>query len=281
MTTGRNEWPVILLLILFTLTMITGCAAADTRTAAIGERVSLSGKAVGYNTVYLFMTGPGVPSAGSRMDSSVSPVVTGNPDTFTQVPVNDGYWNYSWNMARVSGGLAEGEYTIYAATGPVSAHDLSGVPYSDLLMTLYRPSTTGSLSVLSSPSSAQVSVNRRYAGDTPLNLTSLSPGDYTIEVSVDATDEDAIAAAERIDLGDDSQGIPTLVSEHLFDTGSKIEALKGKPLGTAQKTSKGEIFFKEESTWDNETLAHSVVGNGKAVNFAFQKARARDILEKG
>jgi hypothetical protein len=184
MKTRRPARPVILLLVIVTLTVFIGTAAAETRTAAIGERVSLSGKAVGYDTVYLFMTGPGVPSAGSRMDSSVSPVVTGNPDTFTQVPVNDGYWNYSWNTARVSGGLAEGEYTIYAATEPVSAHDLSGVSYSDLLITLYRPPTTGSLSVLSSPSSAQVSVNGRYSGDTPLNLTSLTPGTYEIEVAL-------------------------------------------------------------------------------------------------
>ncbi|NTV00188.1 MAG: PEGA domain-containing protein [Methanoregulaceae archaeon] len=126
---------------------------------------------------------PGIPSAGSRMDSSVSPVVSGNPDTFTQVPVDYGYWNYSWNTARVSGGLAEGEYTIYAAPEPVSARDLSVVPYSDLLITLYRPPTTGGLSVLSSPSSAQVSLNGRYAGDTPLNLSSLSPGEYMIEVA--------------------------------------------------------------------------------------------------
>jgi PEGA domain len=184
MMTRRPAWPVILLLGVVTLTVFIGTASAETRTAAIGERVSLSGKAVGYDTVYLFMTGPGVPSAGSRMDSSVSPVVTGNSDTFTQVPVDNGYWNYSWNTARVSGGLAEGEYTIYAATEPLSAHDLSGVPYSDLLINLYRPPTTGSLSVLSSPSSAQVSVNGRYAGDTPLNLTSLSPGDYTMEVAL-------------------------------------------------------------------------------------------------
>ena len=183
MTTGRSEWRVILLLAALTLTVLIATAAAETRTAAIGEGVSLSGKAVGEDTVYLFMTGLGVPSSGSRMDSSVSPVVTGNPNTFTQVPVDNGYWNYSWNTARVSGGLAEGEYTIYAATEPVSAHDLSGVPYSDILIYLYRPPTTGSLSVLSSPSSAQVTVNGRYAGDTPLNLTSLSPGEYTIEVA--------------------------------------------------------------------------------------------------
>jgi hypothetical protein len=201
MMTRRSEWQVLILLVIFALTMITGSAAAETRTAAIGEWVSLSGKAVGEDTVYLFMTGPGVPSEGSRMDSSISPVVSGNPNTFTQVPVNDGYWNYNWNTARVSGGLAEGEYTIYAATEPVSAHDLSGVPYSDILIRLYRPPTTGSLSVLSSPSPAQVSVNGRYSGDTPLNLTSLSPGDYTVEVALEGyipgTETVTIGAGER------------------------------------------------------------------------------------
>jgi hypothetical protein len=174
----------VVVIITLAVILSVGIAAAETRTAAIGERVSLSGKAVGEDTVYLFMTGPGVPSAGSRMDSSVSPVVSGNPDTFTQVPVDDGYWNYSWNTARVSGGLAEGDYTIYAATEPVSARDLSGVPYSDIEIRLYRPPTTGSLTVLSSPSPAQVTVNGKYAGDTPLNLTSLAPGDYEIEVAL-------------------------------------------------------------------------------------------------
>lgn len=191
----------MVLLAVFSLAVLVGNAAADTRTAAIGERVPLSGRAVGEDTVYLFMTGPGVPSAGSRMDSSVSPVVTGNPNTFTQIPVDDGNWTYIWNTGRVSGGLAEGEYTIYAATEPVSARDLSGVTYPDIQIRLYRQPTTGSLSVLSSPSSAEVSVNGKYAGDTPLNLTSLAPGDYEIEVAlkgyITATETVTIGAGDR------------------------------------------------------------------------------------
>jgi len=184
MKAGRYEWSAIVLLAALTLSLFIGIAAAEAGTAAIGERVSLSGKAIGEDTVYVFMTGPGVPSEGSRMDSSLSPVVSGNPDTFTQVPVYDGYWNYSWNTGRVSGGLAEGDYTVYVATRPVSVSDLAGVPYSDIRIRLFRPPTTGSLSVLSSPSPAQVSVNGKYAGDTPLNLTALAPGDYEIEVAL-------------------------------------------------------------------------------------------------
>jgi len=178
---GKN---CIVIAIFVAAFLLAGIAAAETKTAAIGDRVPLSGKAVGYDVVYLFMTGPGVPSSGSRMDSSVSPVVTGNPNTFTQVPVNDGYWNYTWNTGKVSGGLAEGDYTVYSATQPVSAQDLSGVPYSSIDVVLYRPVTTGSISVTSTPSRAQVMVNGKYSGDTPLNLTSLTPGTYEIEVSL-------------------------------------------------------------------------------------------------
>jgi hypothetical protein len=173
-------------LIIFLAALLSvGTVTAETRTAAIGDLVPLSGTAIGYDIVYLFMTGPGVPPSGSRMDSSISPVVTGNPNTFTQVPVNDGEWNYTWNTGRVSGGLAQGEYTIYSATQPVSVQDLSGVPSSSIYIDLYRPITTGSISVLSSPSDAQVTVNGRYSGNTPLNLTSLNPGNYEIEVALE------------------------------------------------------------------------------------------------
>lgn len=173
-----------ILAILMASALFTGIAGADTRTAAIGEIVPLSGTATGRDLVYLFMTGPGVPSQGSRMDSSISPVVTGEPDTFTQVPVYDSHWNYSWNTARVSGGLAEGHYTVYSATQPVAKDALSGVPYATIAIDLFRPVTTASLTVTSSPSGAQVSVNGKYSGDTPLTLPSLSPGTYEIDCSL-------------------------------------------------------------------------------------------------
>ncbi len=177
------------LLILGILTgaaLIPGIAGADTRTAAIGDIVPLSGTAVGRDQVYLFMTGPGVPSQGSRMDSSISPVVTGEPGTFTIVPVegSTSRWDYSWNTARVSGGLAEGSYTVYSATQPAAKDALAGVPYATIAIDLFRPVTTASLMVTSSPSGAQVSVSGKYSGDTPLTLPSLSPGTYEIDCTL-------------------------------------------------------------------------------------------------
>lgn len=179
---GSPKQRTVLLLLL--LVLMTGQACADVMNGTIGEVIGLSGTAPGFDVVYLFMTGPGVPQYGSRMDSSVSPVVTGDPDSFTQVPVNGDRWNYSWQTGRVSGGLAPGLYTVYASTAPVAADALSGIPYSETDVFLSKPVTTGTFHIQSVPPWAQVDVNGKYSGNTPLNLPDLTPGTYMINISL-------------------------------------------------------------------------------------------------
>ena len=175
----------IVLFCLFLVLLTAGHGAAEARNGTIGEVVPLSGTAPGYDMVYLFMTGPGVPANGARMDNSNLPVVTGEPDTFTQVPVaGDSTWSYTWQTGRVSGGLAAGQYTLYAATQPAAKNALSGVAYSSTDIVLSQPVTTGTISAQSVPSGAQVEVNRKYAGNTPINLPDLSPGMYQVNISL-------------------------------------------------------------------------------------------------
>ncbi|HOB60162.1 MAG TPA: PEGA domain-containing protein [Methanoregulaceae archaeon] len=179
---GSLKQQTVLLCLL--LILMAGHASAEVRNGTIGEVIGLSGTAPGFYVVYLFMTGPGVPQYGSRMDSSVSPVVTGDPDSFTQVVVDGDRWNYSWQTGRVSGGLAPGLYTVYASTAPVAADALSGIPYSETDVFLSKPVTTGTFHIQSVPPGAQVEVNGKYSGNAPLDLPDLVPGTYLINISL-------------------------------------------------------------------------------------------------
>lgn len=205
-TLKQRDFVCAVFFTLLLLGVLTVQVAAEPLEAVIGDDIPLSGTAVGFDRVYLFMTGPGVPPDGSRMDSSISPVVTGDPDTFTQVDVSNDHWNYTWRTSRVSGGLAAGTYTVYAATMPVARDDLAGVPYSDTDILLTRPVTTGTITVESTPGGAQVTMNGRYAGDTPLDLPDLAPGTYVILIEspgylpADQTVEIAAGDVRQVDV---------------------------------------------------------------------------------
>lgn len=183
MAHSASKYQLILLCFMLTL-FPAGSASAEIRNGTIGEVIPFSGTAPGFDLIYVFMTGPGVPSEGSRMDSSISPVVTGDPNTFTQVPVLPDGWSYTWQTGRVSGGLAPGLFTIYAATAPAAADSLSGIPYSTTEIFLSRPATTGTILARSVPPGAQVEVNGRYSGNTPSDLPDLPPGEYRINISL-------------------------------------------------------------------------------------------------
>jgi PEGA domain len=186
----------IVLVCLFIGLLAAGHASAEARNGTIGDIIPFSGTAPAADMIYLFMTGPGVPPNGSRMDSSISPVMTGEPDTFTQIPVEGGRWSYSWQTGRISGGLDPGHYTVYAATAPVAKDALSGIPYSSTEVFLTRPVTTGTILVRSAPPGAQVEVNGRYSGNTPIDLPDLSPGMYQVNISF----RDYVPYKERVNL---------------------------------------------------------------------------------
>lgn len=159
-----------------------GTAAADTITATIGDTIPLNGTVQLTDTVYLFVTGPGIPAQGARMDNSNSQVVTGDPDTFTQVMVKNDRWTYSWNTARVSGGLAPGSHTVYVSTEPVAKNSLSGVKYAEVDIILKKAVTTGRLDVRTDPADAEIYLNGKYSGNTPRVFESLLPGEYVIQL---------------------------------------------------------------------------------------------------
>ena len=93
--------------------------------ASIGGTISLEGNMPGADTVYLALTGSKLPPNGVRMDNIKQKVQTGNPSTFTPVPVTAGTWRYNWNTGDVSGALPEGRYFVYICDSPVGKDDYS------------------------------------------------------------------------------------------------------------------------------------------------------------
>jgi hypothetical protein len=157
-------------------------------TVPLGDQVPLSGIAPGADTVYLFLTGPNLPSNGVRLDDVYAEVVSGVPSTFTQAPVSNDQWQYTWYTGSTGGTLDAGTYTVYVATTPVGRNDLSGAVYSTISITLTTPTIqvppTGTLAVRSIPAGAGVVVDGVLQGTTPVELTGIPEGSHTLVLSL-------------------------------------------------------------------------------------------------
>ena len=156
-------------------------------TVPFGDQVPLSGIAPGADTVYLFLTGPNLPSNGVRLDDVTAEVVSGVPSTFTQAQVSNGQWQYTWYTGS-AGALDVGTYTVYVSTTPVGRNDLAGAVYSTISITLTTPTIqvppTGALDVRSVPAGADVVVDGLLQGTTPVELTGVPEGSHTVVLSL-------------------------------------------------------------------------------------------------
>jgi len=188
--TTRGSVALVALLILFS----GGIAAGQTQ-AYLGSVVTLSGYSYTGNTVYLFLTGPNLPSNGVALDNINRRADQGGA---TQVDVEgDGHWVYEWNTGAL--GLDAGSYTIWVADGPADVSRLSSVDYSTISVILSEPFITagtsggsgtspkplpaGSMILSSTPAGASVVVNNAYKGMTPLTVSGLDPGIYNVTFS--------------------------------------------------------------------------------------------------
>jgi hypothetical protein len=156
-------------------------------TVPIGDTLPLSGSAPGVDTVYLYLTGPNLPTNGVKLDDISVPAVTGVPSTFARAPVDaDGNWEYTWYTRTAGGTLDAGTYTVYVVTEPAGRRDIgSADAYATIPVTLARPTLTifpGGITISSEPSGAEVLVDGTPAGTTPLTLDNVTEGGHVVEV---------------------------------------------------------------------------------------------------
>ena len=88
------------------------------------------------------------------------------------------------------------------------------------------------------------------------------------------------AEVTQTDRGDET--IPDLATSHIFDTGSRVEALKGKLLSRETRGPDDKVFFRERHVWGTKTLAGgSSTRDPRTVTYAFRSAKRLDVHEGG
>lgn len=150
------------------LIALAAVPVASAVTAYPGSEIVLTGTSTGSDTVYLFVTGPNLPSAGGRLENPDTPVRSGDPASFTTVTVDaDNRWTYRWRTSET--GLDPGTYTVYAVDAPVDRSNLSGRSYTTIPVTLGTPpgiSTTET----TAPSTATPTIV-----ETPVTMPTATP----------------------------------------------------------------------------------------------------------
>ncbi|NYT21921.1 MAG: hypothetical protein GKC07_09015 [Methanomicrobiales archaeon] len=140
--------PLLALCILAALAIIPFAAGDGTPAVTIGtedglvyyqgDTVLFSGISTAGDTIYLFMTAPGLPDSGVSPGNLFLPAETGNISTFMIVPVSDdSSYAVVWDPAMAApGGAPAGSYTIYASAAPVNFSDQNGTPSASVTIFL-------------------------------------------------------------------------------------------------------------------------------------------------
>ncbi|HQD27621.1 MAG TPA: PGF-CTERM sorting domain-containing protein, partial [Methanoculleus thermophilus] len=112
--------------------------ASGTGTYYIGEEITLEGTCTEGDKVYLFITGPNLPSDGANPLKPGEPVIDryGNLNFLVVDVEPDDTWSEKWNTADIEGTLDAGGYTIYAVSAPVDKSDLSDAEYDTISIQL-------------------------------------------------------------------------------------------------------------------------------------------------
>ncbi|MFY9981641.1 MAG: hypothetical protein WAK75_03630 [Methanoregula sp.] len=138
---------VVLAICMATCLLVGGACAADAYyTGYLGDVIDLHGSSSQGTQVYLFMTGPGLPTDGVTLTDISQRADQGQ---FTVVDLDSsGQWSMQWDTSRLAQLINPGTYTVYVTQKPVDySHLGSSDTYKTLSVYLQDAGTrTGSIS---------------------------------------------------------------------------------------------------------------------------------------
>jgi hypothetical protein len=120
--------------------------AADVSIVAeLGDTLDLHGESYIGDSVYLFLTGPGLPENGVTLTDTSQRADQGH---FTMVDLdNNQQWSMKWNTARIENQIDYGTYIVYVTNEPVDKSHLGGTSSFKTLEVFLKESTTDRVSV--------------------------------------------------------------------------------------------------------------------------------------
>jgi len=116
----------IVICLLWIIASPTTAADID-REGYLGETITFHGYSYVGDSVYLFLTGPGLPENGVTLTNTDLRADQGH---FTVVPLDETQaWTYIWKTSRIANEINPGTYTVYVTNKPLDKAHLGGTGY--------------------------------------------------------------------------------------------------------------------------------------------------------
>ena len=161
--------------IFFLCFLASPVAAADIEMEGyLGETITLHGVSYIGNSVYLFLTGPGLPENGVTLTNTD---LRADQGQFTVVGLDDNQeWTYVWKTSRIANEIDPGTYIVYVTNEPVDKAHLGGTSSYKTLSVFLKDSGTSKVSIDSGQS---YTLNPEEHVSTPrpapsMNITNLT-----------------------------------------------------------------------------------------------------------
>jgi hypothetical protein len=170
---------VVFFLCIVSCLLIPAATGADVDIeASMGETITLHGSSYVGDSVYLFMTGPGLPANGVTLSDTSQRADQGH---FTVVSLDDNQeWTYVWKTSRISSEIDPGTYTVYVTNEPSDLAHLGGSGSYKTLSVFLKDSGVSKISIDAAHS---YTLNPEDHESTPLPAPSMNLTNATTAVT--------------------------------------------------------------------------------------------------
>lgn len=135
----------VIIICLFSFTIPPGIAADIDMEGYLGETITLRGYSYVGDSVYLFLTGPGLPENGVTLTNTG---LRADQGQFTVVPLDDNQeWMYIWRTSRISNEIDPGTYIVYVTNRPLDKEHLGGTGSFKTIRIFLRDSGVSKVSI--------------------------------------------------------------------------------------------------------------------------------------